>query len=106
MALTGGVSLILSPENFIAFSKYGMLAPDGRCKTFDDAANGFSRGEGCGVIILKRLSDAQANGDRILGLIRGSAANQDGASSGLTVPNGSSPKIGHPRGPGKCRGCA
>ena len=90
MALAGGVSLILSPDNYIAFTKYGMLAPDGRCKTFDASANGFGRGEGCGVLVLKRLSDAQASGDRILALIRGSAASQDGASSGLTVPNGPS----------------
>ena len=90
MALAGGVNLILTPDNYIAFSKYGMLAPDGRCKTFDDSADGFSRGEGCGVIVLKRLSDAQAHGDRILALIRGTAASQDGASSGLTVPNGPS----------------
>lgn len=90
IAVTGGVSLILSPENFIAFTKYGMLDPEGRCKTFDADANGFARGEGCGILILKRLSDAQADGDRILAVIRGSAASQDGASSGLTVPNGPS----------------
>ncbi len=90
MALVGGVNLILSPENYIAFSKYGMLAPDGRCKAFDASADGFSRGEGCGVVLLKRLSDAEAAGDRIFGLIRGSAITQDGASSGLTVPNGPS----------------
>ncbi|MBL8163518.1 MAG: type I polyketide synthase, partial [Anaerolineae bacterium] len=88
MALAGGVNLILSPENYVALSKYGMLAPDGRCKTFDAAADGFVRGEGCGVIVLKRLSDALADGDRVLAVIRGSALNQDGASSGLTAPNG------------------
>ncbi|MCB9450591.1 MAG: SDR family NAD(P)-dependent oxidoreductase [Anaerolineaceae bacterium] len=88
MALAGGVNLILAPETYIALSKYGMLAPDGRCKTFDAAADGFVRGEGCGVIVMKRLSDAQADGDRILAVIRGSALNQDGPSSGLTAPNG------------------
>ena len=88
MALAGGVNLILSPELFIALSHSRMLAPDGRCKTFDAAADGFARGEGCGVVVLKRLSDAQADGDRILALIRASAINQDGPSSGLTAPNG------------------
>jgi len=90
MALAGGVNLILSPENYIAFSKYSMLASDGRCKTFDAAADGFGRGEGCGMIVLKRLSDAITDGDRILAVIRGSAVNQDGPSSGLTAPNGPS----------------
>ena len=88
MALAGGVNLILAPDLFIALSHSRMLAPDGRCKTFDAAADGFARAEGCGVIVLKRLSDAQADGDRVLGLIRGSAVNQDGPSSGLTAPNG------------------
>jgi acyl transferase domain-containing protein/acyl carrier protein len=87
-ALAGGVNALLSPEAFVCFDKWGMMAPDGRCKTFDTRADGFVRGEGCGIVVLKRLSDAQANGDRILALIRGSAVNQDGASSGLTVPNG------------------
>jgi len=88
MALAGGVNLILAPELFIALSHSRMLAPDGRCKTFDAAADGFGRAEGCGVVVLKRLSDAQADGDRILALIRGSAVNQDGPSSSLTAPNG------------------
>jgi acyl transferase domain-containing protein/SAM-dependent methyltransferase len=88
MALAGGVNLILSPENSITLSKYRMLAPDGCCKVFDTRADGFVRGEGCGMVVLKRLSDAQADGDHILAVIRGSAANQDGASSGLTAPNG------------------
>ncbi len=88
MALAGGVNLILSPDIYIALSRSRMLAPDGRCKTFDAAADGFSRGEGCGVIVLKRLSDAQADGDRVLAMVRGSALNQDGPSSGMTAPNG------------------
>ena len=88
MALAGGVNLMLSEDLFIAFSHSRMLAPDGRCKTFDAAADGFGRGEGCGIVVLKRLSDAVADGDRILAVIRGSAVNQDGPSSGLTAPNG------------------
>lgn len=88
LALAGGVNLIISPIATIATCRARMLAPDGRCKTFDAAADGFGRGEGCGVVVLKRLSDAIADGDNILALIRGSAVNQDGPSSGLTVPNG------------------
>jgi len=88
MALAGGVNLMLSTEPFAAFAESRMLAPDGRCKTFDAAADGFARGEGCGVVVLKRLADAQADGDDILAVIRGSAVNQDGPSSGLTAPNG------------------
>ena len=88
LALAGGVNVILLPEPFICFAKWGMMAPDGRCKTFDEAADGFVRGEGCGVLVLKRLSDALSAGDPIWALIKGSAVNQDGASSGLTVPNG------------------
>ncbi len=88
MAVAGGVHLTLSPENTIAFSKARMLAPDGRCKTFDASADGFSEGEGCGVVVLKRLSDALADGDRVLAVVRGSAVNQDGPSAGLTAPSG------------------
>ncbi len=88
MALAGGVNRILTPGVYIAFSSSGMLAPDGRCKTFDARADGFVRGEGCGVVVLKRLSEAEQAGDRILGVILGSAVNQDGRSSGLTAPNG------------------
>ncbi len=88
LVLAGGVNAILSPDPFVLISKWGMLSPDGRCKTFDASANGFVRGEGCGLIVLERLSDAVANGRRILGVIPGSAINQDGRSSGLTVPNG------------------
>jgi acyl transferase domain-containing protein/ubiquinone/menaquinone biosynthesis C-methylase UbiE/acyl carrier protein len=88
MALAGGVNVIIAPENTIALSRAGMMAKDGRCKTFDDTADGFVRGEGCAVVVLKRESDALKNGDPILALIRGSAINHDGASSGLTVPSG------------------
>jgi len=88
MALCGGVNVMCSPETTVALSRGHMLAPDGRCKTFDARADGFSRGEGCGVLVLKRLNDAVADGDRILAVLRGTAVNQDGRSSGLTVPNG------------------
>ena len=87
MALAGGVNIILTPEVLINFSRAKMMAPDGRCKAFDARADGFIRSEGCGMIVLKRLSDAQANNDPILAVIRGSAVNQDGRSTGLTVPN-------------------
>jgi acyl transferase domain-containing protein/acyl carrier protein len=90
IALAGGVNIVLSPDWLISFTKARMLSPDGRCKTFDASANGYVRGEGCGVIVLKRLSDAQKAGDNILAVIRGSAVNQDGASGGLTVPSGPS----------------
>ena len=90
MALVGGVNLIVAPEGNIIFSKAQMMAPDDRCKTFDASADGYVRGEGCGVIVLKRLSDALANGDHVLAVIRGSAVNQDGRSNGLTAPNGPS----------------
>jgi acyl transferase domain-containing protein/acyl carrier protein len=88
LAIAAGVNVMCSPETTIALSKAHMLAPDGRCKTFDASADGFSRGEGCGVLILRRLEDALADGDRVLALIRGTAVNQDGRSGGLTVPNG------------------
>ncbi|MEW6083605.1 MAG: amino acid adenylation domain-containing protein [Chloroflexota bacterium] len=88
LALAGGVNLILTPELTITFSQARMLAPDGRCKTFDASADGYVRGEGCGMVVLKRLSDALRDGDNILALIRGSAVNQDGRSNGLTAPNG------------------
>ena len=80
--------MLLAPATMITFSSAHMLAPDGRCKTFDAAADGYVRGEGCGVIVIKRLEDAINDGDRIRAVIRGSAINQDGASGGLTVPNG------------------
>jgi len=88
LALAGGVSLLLSPVNSLCFAKSGMMASDGHCKTFDAAADGYVRGEGCGVVALKRLADAVAAGDPIWAVLRGSGVNQDGASAGLTVPNG------------------
>ncbi|MFB2880050.1 MupA/Atu3671 family FMN-dependent luciferase-like monooxygenase [Floridanema aerugineum] len=88
LALVGGVNLQALPEVNVILSKARMLAPDGRCKTFDASADGYVRSEGCGVIVLKRLSDAIKDKDRILATIRGSAVNQDGRSSGLTAPNG------------------
>ncbi len=88
LAFAGGVNLILAPEMSINFTKARMLSREGRCKTFDAAADGYVRGEGGGMVLLKRLADAQADGDRILAVIRGTAVNQDGRSSGLTAPNG------------------
>ena len=88
LALAGGVNLVLSPEVTVMLSQAHMMAPDGRCKAFDAAANGFVRSEGCGVVVLKRLSDALAAHDPILAVIRGWACNQDGHSGGLTAPNG------------------
>ncbi len=88
MAIAGGVNVMLSPDTSITLSKAHMLAPDGRCKTFDASANGFARGEGCGIVVLKRLRDALAEGDNVLALILSSAVNQDGRSSGITAPNG------------------
>jgi acyl transferase domain-containing protein/NAD(P)-dependent dehydrogenase (short-subunit alcohol dehydrogenase family) len=88
VALAGGVNLILGPETTLALTKAHMMAPDGRCKTFDAAADGYVRGEGCGMIVLKRLADALAAGDRVLAVIRGSAVNHDGRSNGLSAPNG------------------
>ena len=88
LALAGGANVLLTPATMITFSSAHMLAPDGRCKTFDAAADGYVRGEGCGIIVIKRLEDAIRDGDRIRAVIRGSAINQDGASGGLTVPNG------------------
>ena len=88
LVLAGGVSLLLSPEMTIALSNARMMAADGRCKTFDRRADGYVRGEGCGMVVLKRQSDAERDGDPILALIHGSAVNQDGRSNGLTAPNG------------------
>ncbi|HEV7456874.1 MAG TPA: type I polyketide synthase [Roseococcus sp.] len=88
LALAGGANALLTPELFVYFSKLRAMAPDGRCKVFDAAANGYVRGEGAGMVVLKRLSDALRDHDRILGVIRGSAVLHDGQSSGLTAPNG------------------
>jgi myxalamid-type polyketide synthase MxaB len=88
IALAGGVNLIASPESFISLCKARMLSPDGRCKTFDAGANGYVRSEGCGMLVLKRLQDAIADKDNILAVIRGSAVNHNGRSSGLTVTSG------------------
>ena len=88
IAITGGVSLMIAPELLVSMSKVGFMAPDGRCKTFDALADGFGRGEGCAVVVLKRLADAIGDRDRILGVVRGSAVNQDGRSILLAAPNG------------------
>jgi acyl transferase domain-containing protein/acyl carrier protein len=88
MALAGGVALHLTPEHWVSLAKLGMLSPDGRCRTFDSRANGFVPGEGCGVVVLKRLVDAIADGDRIRAVIRGTAMLQDGRSTVMTAPNG------------------
>lgn len=87
-ALAGGVNLLLEPNHHIYYCALDALAPDGRCKAFDAAADGFVKSEGCGAVILMRLSEAQRAGLRVLALIRGSAVGHDGRSSGLTVPNG------------------
>ncbi|MBE9060856.1 type I polyketide synthase [cf. Phormidesmis sp. LEGE 11477] len=89
LALAGGVNLMLSPEVTVGFCKLKALSVDGRCKPFDQSADGYGRGEGCGIVVLKRLSDAIANQDNILALVKGSAVNHDGVSNGLTAPNGS-----------------
>ncbi|HEY1068459.1 MAG TPA: type I polyketide synthase, partial [Pirellulales bacterium] len=88
LGLAGGVNLTLGPELTVALSAARMMAPDGRCKAFDASANGYVRGEGCGMVLLKRLADARRDGDRILGVIRGSAVNHDGRSNGLSAPSG------------------
>ncbi len=87
LALAGGVSATLRPETQIAISAWGLLSPEGRCATFDAAADGFVRGEGAGVVVLKRLTDALRDQNQILAVVRGSAVNQDGRSNGITAPN-------------------
>jgi 3-oxoacyl-(acyl-carrier-protein) synthase/NADPH:quinone reductase-like Zn-dependent oxidoreductase/acyl carrier protein len=88
LAIAAGVNVLAVPESLIIVSQWGMLSPSGKVRAFSSGADGFVRGEGCGVLLLKRLSEAERAGDRILAVILGSAVNQDGASSGLTVPNG------------------
>jgi phthiocerol/phenolphthiocerol synthesis type-I polyketide synthase B len=87
LAIVAGVNLLLSPAVFHGFDQAGALSPTGRCHAFDAAADGFVRGEGCGVVVLKRLPDALRDGDRVLAVLRGSAINQDGRSNGLMAPN-------------------
>lgn len=88
LALAGGVNLLLEPGFSVAAAQLQLLSPDGHCRTFDSRASGMGRGEGCGVVVLKRLSAAQRDGDRVLAVIRGSAMNQDGRTNGLTAPSG------------------
>lgn len=88
LAFAGGVNVVLSPSVTAALWRLRALSPEGRCKTFDASADGYVRGEGCAVVVLKRLSDALRDGDRIRAVIRGSAVNHDGPSGGLTVPSG------------------
>lgn len=88
VCLAGGVNLILAPDSTISSSQTGLLSSQGRCRSFDASADGYVRGEGCGVVVLKRLSDAVRDGDNILGLIRGSAVNHNGLSNSMSAPNG------------------
>jgi acyl transferase domain-containing protein/thioesterase domain-containing protein/acyl carrier protein len=89
-ALAGGVNMILTPETTIAFSKARMLSPEGKCRPFDAGANGYVRGEGCGLVFLKRLADAERDGDNILAVLRATSVNQDGRTSGISAPNSQS----------------
>ena len=88
IAVAAGVNLLLAPLSTVTVSQLQLLSPDGRCKVFDARADGMGRGEGCGVVVLKKLSDARRDGDRVLAVVRGSAVNQDGKTNGLTAPNG------------------
>lgn len=88
LALAGGVNLLLNQDLSLLLARGGMLAMDGKCKSFDKSANGYVRGEGCGVVVLKRLADALQDGDNVIAVIAGSAVNQDGRSNGITAPNG------------------
>ncbi|MFF9349378.1 polyketide synthase [Streptomyces sp. NPDC014734] len=88
VAVAGGVSLVLAPRSTAEIQRTDALSPDGRCRPFDARANGFVRGEGCGAVVLKRLGDAERDGDRVLAVIEGTGVNQDGPSAGFTAPNG------------------
>jgi acyl transferase domain-containing protein len=88
MAVVSGVNVLLWPNDFVAMSHHGFLSPDGKCYSFDRRANGYSRGEGVGTVILKRLSDAIRDGDTIRAVVRGTGVNQDGRTPGITLPNG------------------
>jgi acyl transferase domain-containing protein len=90
MCVAGGVNLLLSPDAAISLSHGGFLSPSGRCRVFDEAADGYVRGEGCGVVILKRLGDALSSGDRVIATVLGSSVKHSGASVGLTLPNAAS----------------
>lgn len=103
LALAGGVNLLIMPDTYAALSRARMLAADGRCKTFDAAADGYGRGEGAGLIVLKTLAAARRDGDRILAVIRGGAINHDGPSSGFTVPNGAAQRALLQTALGACR---
>jgi acyl transferase domain-containing protein/thioesterase domain-containing protein/acyl carrier protein len=89
-ALAGGVNMILTPETTIAFSKARMLSPQGKCRPFDASADGYVRGEGCGLVLLKRLADAERDGDTVLAVLRATSVNQDGRTSGISAPNSQS----------------
>ncbi|WP_341529475.1 beta-ketoacyl synthase N-terminal-like domain-containing protein [Nostoc sp. UHCC 0302] len=93
LCIVGGVNIVLTTDVSITLSHARMMSPDGSCKTFDKNADGYVRGEGCGVVVLKRLADACKDGDKIIGVIKGSAVNQDGLSNGLTAPNGPAQQI-------------
>ncbi|MDE1145034.1 MAG: amino acid adenylation domain-containing protein [Azospirillaceae bacterium] len=92
LGLVGGVNLILAPATHVCFSRLQAISPDGRCKSFAATANGYGRGEGGGMVVLKRLADARRDGDPILAVVKATAVNQDGASNGFTAPNGAAQK--------------
>lgn len=92
LVLAGGISLVTTPTQYLVNTKAGMLSPDGRCKTFDQSANGFVQGEGCGVVVLKPLEQALADQDRIYAVIEASGINQDGKTNGITAPSGEAQK--------------